>query len=154
MKIKSWNCTGISTKLKSPAFRQWLSDADIVGLQETFVPSKALQISGFTPFIKPARYPPAGKKHRALGGLATLISSQLGSLFRALESPCLDFKGFENLCVRFDRCDDSRVDLPAVFYVLNCYVVSQPATFDSLGLFFARRFFGGSRRPDRDSGRF
>jgi hypothetical protein len=137
MKIKSWNCTGISTKLKSIAFHQWLADADIVGLQETFLPSKALQISGFTPFIKPARYPPARKKHRALGGLATLVSSQLGSSFRTSEVGSLEFEGFENLCVRFDRCADSRVDLPHVFYVLNCYVVSQPATFDFLGLFFA-----------------
>jgi hypothetical protein len=137
MRVKSWNCTGIASRIKSPPFRNWLSDADIVGLQETFLTSSALQISGFTPFVKPARYPPSGKKHRALGGLVTLVSSQLGSSFRTSEVQCLNFDGFENQCVRFDRCDENREDLPSVFFVLNCYVVSQPTPFDFSGLFFA-----------------
>ncbi len=96
-----------------------------------------MQIGGFTPFIKPARPPPAGKSHRALGGLATLVSSQLASTFCASEHPGLDYAGFENLLVRFARCDDSRDDLAPVFYVLNCYVVAKPAEFDFNGLFFA-----------------
>jgi hypothetical protein len=135
MKLKSWNCTGISTKLNTPNFRQLLSDADILELQETFLLSTALQVGGFTPFILPARLPPGGKKHRALGGLVTLVSCQLASSFCASSCPALDFEGFENLLVRFARCDDSRDDLPSVFYVLNCYVVAQPASFDFSGLF-------------------
>ncbi len=141
MKVKSWNCTGIASRIKSPSFRNWLSDADVVGLQETFLTSTALQVSGFTPFVKPARYPPSGKKHRALGGLVTLVSSQLASSFRAAVSPSLDFDGFENLCVHFTRCDDERSDLPPEFYVLNVYVVAQPAQFEFSNLFFALEAF-------------
>ncbi len=137
MKLKSWNCTGISSKLNTPRFCQLLSDADIVGLQETFLPSTGLQVGGFTPFVKPARPPPTGKSHCALGGLATLVSSQLAASFNASEHPGRDFAGFENILVQLVRCDNSRDDLPHVFYVLNCYVIAQPAEFDYNGLVFA-----------------
>ncbi len=137
MIIKTWNCTGLPSKVNTAKFRSWLADADIAGLQETFLDTCALQVSGFCPFIKTATPAPAGKNHRATGGLVTLVSSQLAA---AYEIECVDpieFDGFENLCIRFTRRDASRADLPHSFFIFNCYVLAQPAKFDFLGLFFA-----------------
>jgi hypothetical protein len=66
----------------------------------------------------------------------TLVSSSLAA---AYDVECVDpvvFEGLENLYLRFTRRDVNRVDLPPCFYVLNCYVVAQPAAFDSPALFF------------------
>ncbi len=137
MKIKSWNCTGIATKLNTVPFNRWLRDADIAALQETFLDTSALQVAGYVPFVKRATPPPPGKRHRATGGLVTLVSAQLVSTFSVKEVPIFDYQGFEWQCLRFERCDDKRVDLPSSFLILNCYVVSHPAAFDFNGLFFA-----------------
>jgi hypothetical protein len=141
MIVKSWNCTGLSTKLNTPTFTQWLKDADVVALQETFLDTTALQVAGFTPFIKCATPPPPGKRHRATGGLVALISSQLASVYRVLNIDSFFFEGFESQCIRFERLDDARIELPASFVLLNCYVVAQPAAFDFHGLYFALEAF-------------
>ncbi len=137
MIVKSWNCTGLAGKLNTVKFCSWPNDAEVVGLQETFLDTKALQVSGFSSFIKPARPAPPGKKHRATGGLVTLVSSQLASAYRPSVLDGIDFVDFENLCVHFERLSDVRTDLPPSFTVVNCYVVAHPASFDFSGLFFA-----------------
>jgi hypothetical protein len=137
MRVKSWNCTGIASKLNTPKFSRWLLDADVAALQETFLDTSALQISGFSPFIKRAQPAPPGKHHRATGGLVTLVSSQLLSAFRVSSIEGIVFDGFECQFLLFERSNDGRSDLPASFLFLNCYVVSQPATFDFGGLYFA-----------------
>ncbi len=101
MIIKTWNCTGLGPKLKTSYFRRWLADAEVVALQETFLDIFALQVAGFAPFVKPARPAPAGKNHRPLGGLITLLTSQLAASFSAKIVDGIDIAGFENLCVRF-----------------------------------------------------
>lgn len=141
MTVKTWNCTGLASKLNTSKFRSWLADADIVALQETFQVSSALQVSGFSLFVKPARPAPQGKKHRATGGLVTLVLAQLSSLYRLSVVDGFDFEGFENLVVRFDIRDKTRSDLPPTFTVINCYIVSHPAAFDFSGLFFALEAF-------------
>ncbi len=141
MIVKTWNCTGLASKLNTAKFRAWLADAEIVGLQETFQDTAALQVSGFSTFVKPARPAPPGKNHRATGGLVTLVSSQLASVYKSSIAESVDFADFENLCVRFERCADERTDLPPVFTVLNCYVIAHPASFDFSGLFFALEAF-------------
>jgi hypothetical protein len=141
MLVKTWNCTGLSSKLKSPLFRRWLQDTDIAALQETFLDTKALQISGFTPFISPAKPAPAGKKHRATGGLVTLVSSSLASLYNISRVDGVICDGLEGLCLLFERTSATRDDLPSAFLVFNCYVVAQPGLFDFSLFYFALEAF-------------
>ncbi len=132
---------GGRTKLKSAKFSRWLKDADIVDLQETFLDTSALQIAGFSLIIKCARPAPPGKRHRATGGLVTLILSQLSSSFRARPVDGFAFEGLESQCLLFERCDDSRSDLPHLFLFFNFYVVAQPAAYDFSGFYFALEAF-------------
>jgi hypothetical protein len=112
-----------------------------VGLQETFQVTTALQVAGFSPFVKPARPAPQGKKHRAIGGLATLVSAQLSSLYSVTVVDDFDLEGFENLCLKFESRGDAKPGLPDSFTMINCYVVAHPAAFDFSGLFFALEAF-------------
>ncbi len=135
MLVKSWNCTGLQPKLRTQYFRRWLADADIACLQETFVTS--VRVGGFQVFVKPARTAPANQQRRPIGGLATLISSQLGAAFKFDLCDAFDYEGVESLCVRFTKIDACRDDLPSVFYVFNLYVVAQPPAFDFNGFYVA-----------------
>jgi hypothetical protein len=137
MILKSWNITGLPSKINSASFRNWVRDADVITLQETFLDSTALQVAGFVPVISCAKPAPAGKNHRATGGLVTLISSQVASVFRSSVVDLFEFEGFEGQCILFERCDKGRTDLPAQFLVINCYIVAHPAPFHFSGFFFA-----------------
>ncbi len=64
-----------------------------------------------------------------MGGLVTLVSSQLLSIFRVLSIDSFEFEGLESQCILFERCDVSRDDLPAQFLILNCYVAAHPCPF-------------------------
>jgi exonuclease III len=141
MIFKSWNCTGLGPKLNTASFTQWVKDADVVTLQETFLDTLALQVAGFVPVIHRATPAPAGMKHQATGGLVTLISSQLASVFRFSCVELFQCDGFEGQCILFERCDDSREDLPAQFLLLNCYIVAHPAAFDYNAFYFALEAF-------------
>ncbi len=141
MRVKSWNCSGLPPKIRQRWFRQWLDDADIVNLQETFIDTAAVQFSGFAHFVRPAIPVPRGKKGRPKGGLITLVSSQLMSAYSVTRVDDLVFDGLECLCLKFDRVDASRVELPSSFLVFNFYVISQPAQFDYNSFFFALEAF-------------
>ncbi len=141
MKIKSWNCTGLPNKLRNPAFKRWLGDADVACFQETFLDTGALQISGFQPFVSLATPAPAGKKHRATGGLVTLVSSSIGAIYSVSWIDSIICDGLESQCLLFERTDNSRVDLPASFLILNCYVVSHPRAFDFSVFYFMLEAF-------------
>jgi hypothetical protein len=138
MIVKTWNCTGLSSKVKHRYFRNWLRDADILALQETFVTGAAVQFPGFVHFLRPATYGSSKKKLR--GGIATLVSSQLASIFDITRIEDLEFEGLESVCLKFDRKVD-RSDLPSSFLVLNVYVVAQPAQFDYSAFYFALEAF-------------
>ncbi len=139
MRAKSWNCTGLAPRIKKRYFRNWLSDADVVLLQETFVDTAAVQFPGFQHFVRPAVHGPGKKKKqgRPRGGLATLISSQLLSAFSVSRLEDLVFDGLECLCLRLERLDVARADLPGSFVLLNFYVASPPVQFDYNAFYFA-----------------
>jgi hypothetical protein len=147
MIIKSWNCTGLPNKLKSTTLSQWLKDADIAAFQETFLDTTALQVAGFSPYVKCAKPAPAGKRHRPTGGLVVLVSSQLSSIYNVSSIECFNVDGLENQCLLFERSDDARADLPASFIVLNCYVVFPSRPFSILAPFISclRHFFWDTR---------
>ncbi len=106
-------------------------------LQETFVDTAAVQFPGFMHFVRPATYGPGKKKGRPRGGLATLVSSQLLSAFSVSRLEDFVFEGLECLCVRLEKLDVAREDLPSSFVLLNFYVVSLPAQFDYNAFYFA-----------------
>ncbi len=139
MIVKTWNCTGLSNKIKLRAFRQWLHGSDIVSLQETFIASGAVQFPGYNHFLVPATYGAGGKK-KLRGGLATLVSAHLSSAFNISVIEGFEFEGLESLCLKFDRLAD-RVDLPVGFIVLNVYVAAQPAQFCYSAFYFALEAF-------------
>jgi hypothetical protein len=101
MILKAWYCTGLASKLNTPSFTRWLQDAEVVALQETFLDSCALHVAGFGPYVTCAKPAPAGKHHRATGGLVTLVSAQLASAFRVSSLDSVVFEGFENQCILF-----------------------------------------------------
>jgi hypothetical protein len=136
MILKSWNCTGLSPKLKERYFRSWLADADIAAIQETFITTNTVQVPGFISFVRPAVYGPEGKKSRGRGGLVTLVSAQLTAAYNVTRVDDCAFEGLECLILKFSRADPGRVDLPSSFLVFNAYLVSHPAAFDFEGFYF------------------
>ncbi len=128
LRVASWNTGGLRRRCKDEEFLRLSKDLDIVAVQETFIHQTTRQVSfpGFLIFKRDAVFTGIG---RPVGGLAFLVSHAVTNSFR-VDVEEVENCPFECLLLKLSRLPTASAALPSVFFLLNVYVPSAPATFD------------------------